>query len=307
MGSLETEFVMGTWSLGSRGWSPISEEQAMATLDAAWEAGVRHFDCAAGYGEAQDRLGEFLKDKPRDSFTVASKAFPSKKEGGFERQYRQTHEQLGLDVIDTFFIHWPRSDTDLRPYMEFLEGERSAGRLRKIGVSNFLPRHLEQVSEAGTVDVYQGGYHLFWRMPEEEVVPWCKEHGIPLQAYSPLGQGILTGKFSRHPEFEEGDNRAKTVLFEEEVWPKVHAAVEELKQLAEAHNASLVAMALQWVVRQPGFANVVVGARKPEQIRANVEAFKADLSDDLFLKMTALSDRLQAELPEVTNFWRNDF
>jgi aryl-alcohol dehydrogenase-like predicted oxidoreductase len=83
--------------------------------------------------------------------------------------------------------------------------------------------------------------------------------------------------------------------------------VEELKQLADAHNASLVAMALQWVVRQPGFAQVVVGARKPEQIRANVEAFQTDLPEDLFLKMTALSDRLQAELPEVTNFWRNDF
>ncbi|NBD38532.1 MAG: hypothetical protein GVY10_08185, partial [Verrucomicrobia bacterium] len=181
MVTTDNSFVMGTWSLGSSGWTPISEEKATETLMAAWDAGVRHFDSAHAYGEAQNRLGTFLQDKARDQFTVASKAFPSRKVEAFRDQYQESCDLIGLDFVDTFFIHWPRKDTDLRPLMEFLEQERSAGRIRKIGVSNFQRHHLEQVSEVGQIDVYQGGYHLFWRQPEEEIVPWCREHGVPMQ------------------------------------------------------------------------------------------------------------------------------
>lgn len=278
----------------------------MATLQAAWDLGIRNFDTANGYGEGEERLGQFLRDKARGEYTVASKAYPGKVLDKFIRQYGQSRERLGIEVLDTYFIHWPRPGIDPRPLMEFLEKERGAGRVRKIGVSNYEPHHLEAVREVGTVDLYQGGYHLFWRHAEASLVAYCADAGIPMQAYSPLGQGILTGKFPREPQFSEQDNRSRTVLFEESIWPDVYEATRELMALVESAGVSPVAVALQWIIRQKGFEQVVVGARSPEQIRASWDAMAETVPETVFAAATAISDRLQERIPEVSNFWRNE-
>lgn len=278
----------------------------METLRTAWDLGIRNFDTASGYGEGEERLGQFLRDKRREEYTVASKAYPGKILNKFVRQYEQSRERLGIEVIDTFFIHWPRPEVDPRPLMEFLEKERSAGRLGKIGVSNYEPRHLEAVREVGKVDLYQGGYHLFWRHAEASLVGYCEEAGIAMQAYSPLGQGILTGKFPREPKFSEKDNRSRTVLLEELVWPHVYEATRELVGLVEAAGVSPVAVALQWILRQRGFGQVVVGARSAEQIRGSWGAMEETIPGEIFAAATAISDRLMERIPEVSNFWRNE-
>lgn len=298
-------FILGTWSLGSQGWTAISASDAQATLERAWELGIREFDTAYGYGDGEKRLGKFLRQLRREEYTVASKAFPGKNVETFKRQYEESRERLGVEKLDTFFIHWPHPEIDPRPRMEFLETERAEGRLRKIGVSNYQPRDLDAVREVGTVDVYQGGYHLLWRQPEQAIVPYCREAGIGMQAYSPLGQGILTGKFPRHPEFPKEDNRSRTVLFEEEVWPEVYGAVEELKALAERAGVSLIGLALQWIVHRNVFDKMVVGARRPDQIADSWEAFNRPIAESVLEEATAISDRLQKRIPAVTNFWRN--
>jgi myo-inositol catabolism protein IolS len=299
-------FVLGIWGLGSRGWSLIEEAEAQAVLQAAWDEGVREFDSAELYLESEGRLAAFLKDKERSTYSVASKVLPKKGVGSVKVAFEKTLSLLNIECIDTYFIHWPKRGLDPRPLIEFLEEQRSAGRLQRVAVSNYRLADLELASEAGTIDVYQGGYHLFWRWADAEVHPWCREHGVEVQAYSPLGQGIFTGKFPREPQFEKFDNRGHSVLFEEAVWPEVFEGVEALKAVANAHGVSLMALALQGIRHLATIDKVVVGARQRTQVRANCAAFREIVPSGAFEEVDAISRDVIARIPQLRDFWRND-
>lgn len=275
----------------------------MGILETAWDLGIRQFDCARGYGDAESLLGGFLAGKPRNAFEVASKQVAHQDKNVYRRRFEESLERLQLEFLDTYFIHWPRPGLDLRLMMEVLVEERERGRIRQIGVSNFTVADLEIVREAGPVDVYQTGYHLFWRWRELDVIPYCRENGIRLQAYSPLGQGILTGKFPRYPEFPREDHRRKTVLFRKEVWPQVYEAVEALKPLSEKTGYPMAHLAIQWVLSQPGFNQVVVGARNVWQVRENTAAVARSMDPEILESMKRISDDVHQWIPDSGHFF----
>ena len=116
-------------------------------------------------------------------------------------------DRLGVDFVDLYYIHWPRTGWDMRPSMEGLERARAEGKIGAVGVSNFSVAEMEQVAEVGTIDAHQLGYNLIWRYAEEDVIPWCRAHGVKVVVYSTMAHGILTGKFGRDPGLREGDQR----------------------------------------------------------------------------------------------------
>jgi aryl-alcohol dehydrogenase-like predicted oxidoreductase len=212
--------------------------------------------------------------------------------------------RLATDSIDLFYIHWPRTGKDLRPIMTGLEMARSQGKIHGIGVSNFSVEQMEQVMEVGTIDGYQVGYSLFWRWPERDIMPFCREHGISLITYSSIAQGILTGKFGPNPSFPEDDQRKGNVLFDPAVYPHLYEGVEQMKKVAEDAGRPLVELAIRWCSAQPGVASVLVGARNAGQVHANLRAMDGDISPATMARLTAISDEVHQKIPNTGNIFR---
>lgn len=278
-------------------------------MQAALPSGINHFDTASGYGNGHSEtlIGQFLTAQPgrRDAIFLASKASPSEMTArAMLAQVDQSLARLQTDVIDLYYIHWPRQGKDLRPWMEGLEQARQQGKIRAVGVSNFAVAQMEQVATVGTIDAHQICYNLVWRFAERDVIPYCRAHQIAVTTYSSVAQGVLTGKFPRHPSLAADDKRPNTVLFDAAIWPHVYKGVEQLKELAQGVQRSLNHLAIRWVLQQPGIDTAVVGARTPAQVQDNAHALDGDLSAALFTQMTAISDEVIRHIPDTGNQYR---
>lgn len=316
IGPLGKKFLpmaLGSFVFGADQWSEDAHANLLATMDAAVEAGITHLDTATGYGDggSESFIGDFLTsrnglDGRNGRVFLASKAGIDTMDAALmQKCVDESLTRLQTDFIDLYYIHWPRKGKDLRPLMEGLEQARSAGKIGAIGVSNFSVEQLEQVGTVGTVDAHQFCYNLFWRFPERDIIPYCQENGIAAVTYSSIAQGVLTGKFPRHPQLGEGDNRAKTVHFDEDVWPHLYEGVEKLKPLAEEANRPLAHLAIRWVLHQPGISTAVVGARNPEQVARNAEALTGEIDQSIFDRMTEVGDEVMNHVPDVGNMYRH--
>lgn len=282
------------------------ETDLWAALETALDCGITHLDTATDYGEgASERLlGRFLAAVPgrRDRVFLASKANPDDLSArAVVRAIEASLKRLRTDVIDLYYLHWPRTGEDLRPWMEGLETARRQGLIRAAGVSNFSVAQMEQVAEVGRIDACQLGYNLLWRFPERDLLPYCAGHGIAVVAYSALAHGILAGRYARTLDFAPGDQRWTISLFGSEVWPQVHATVETFKRVAEQNNQPLSTLALRWLLSRPAVTSVLVSAKNADQTRANARSLAADLPDELLDELTALSDRALDFVPDEGN------
>jgi len=297
------KFGLGCWLFGNTPLGSDEEKMALDVIRTAYDAGVRHFDTAFDYGKgrSEEILGSSLAGK--SGAFIASKIHvtdPSSAVKGLE----DCLSRLRRKSIDLFYFHWPKTGIDPRPMMEALEVERSKGKLRYIGVSNFSVRDLEVVSQVGTVDAYQVGYNLLWRWPENDILPYCKKAGISIVTYSSLAQGLLTGKFSKTPRFSPGDPRPNTVFYDSKVWPRVYEAVEEMKTVAKGVGLPLSTLALRWLTDLIGVDLVLVGSRTVDQLRENIGVFDAKLAlKDLEL-IDSISAKLKLFVPDIGNMFK---
>ncbi len=277
---------------------------AMAT---AYDGGLRHFDTAAGYGggRSETLLGRFLVGK-RDTVLLASKANPPElTAAAMIGMVEQSLGRLGTDFIDLYYIHWPRAGRDMRPVMEGLEQARRGGKIGAIGVSNFSVAQMTQVAEVAPIAVHQLGYNLIWRYRDDDVIPYCRERGIAVVAYSALAHGILTGKYGPTPDIAPGDQRHTILPFRSDIWPHVHAGVEKLKQVAGELGLPLATLAVRWILDRPGIGSVVVGARNRDQASANVAALTPAIPHEAYAAMTAISDAITAHVPDAGNLFNH--
>jgi len=292
----------GSWFVP---YSSPGEEDAnlLAAMQAAYERGVRHFDTGAGYGKghSEELYGQFIRDR-RDQVFIASKSDPA--ESTAAAMYAEVEgslRRLGVDKIDLYYIHWPRTGRDMRPVMEGLERARAEGKLGAIGVSNFGVAEMQQVAEIGKIDAHQLGYNLIWRYAEEDAIPYCREHGIKVVTYSTMAHGILTGKFARDPGLREGDQRHRILPFRPDVWPYVHEGVERLKAMAVELDRPLAHLAIRWTLARPGIDSVVIGGRNREQVVAVTPALSGPIPAGIFDRMTAISDEIVKHVPNLGN------
>jgi len=299
---------LGCWAYGGAQWGGQEDEHSRAAMEASLDAGITHFDTATGYGggRSEQVVGGFLAQHGRrDKVCLASKfnltpKFLEDPEAAVDASL----DRLQTDSIELYYIHWPKSDADMRPAMAGLEQARDKGKLQAIGVSNFSVEQMDQARGAGTIDAYQVNYSLLWRYPERDILPYCREHGIAVVTYSSIAQGILTGKFGPEtPTFPEGDQRSKVPWFQDDAWPPLHAAVERMKHVAEKAGRPLTHLAIQWVAAQEGIASVLVGARDAEQAKANAAAIQDPAEPALLEELTAISDDAMQHVPDVGNIF----
>jgi len=299
-----TVFGLGTWIFGGNQWGGQDDDDCYAVLKAAVKAGVTHVDTAQAYtgGRSEELIGHLLPDFRDEVFLATKTGF--RPEANVSDIVDHSLERLKTDYIDLMYIHWPRKDADMRPFMEGLEKEREKGKILAVGVSNFSVEQMKQVMEVGTIDAHQFCYNLVWRFPERDIMPFCREHNIAGVTYSSVAQGILTGKFGPNPTFKEGDQRGSTVPFDADVYPHVYAGIQNMKKLADKVGCPLVHLAIRWVAAQPGISSVLVGARRPEQLLDNLASMEGEVSSDILDMLTESSDGIMEHMPDVGNIFR---
>jgi myo-inositol catabolism protein IolS len=282
------------------------ETDILAAMEAALELGMTHFDTATGYGDGYSErlLGRFINadSSRREQIFLASKAnLDDISAQAIMQAIDASLERLQTDVIDLYYLHWPRSGQDMRPWMEGLETARQQGKIRSVGVSNFSVLQMEQLLEIGQIDAYQLGYNLLWRFAERDIIPYCLQKKIPLVAYSALAHGILSGKYAQHLKFVPGDQRWTITLFKPDVWGHVFEAVETFKQLAAREHLALSHLALRWLLHQSGIASVLVSSKNKQQVISNQKALDLEIPDRVFDELTSLSDRVIQAISDEGN------
>jgi aryl-alcohol dehydrogenase-like predicted oxidoreductase len=279
-----SEISLGSWLTYSGG---VGREQAEACVRTAFEEGVNFIDTANVYGRgaAESLLGEVLSGYDRSSYVLATKVYFQMSDTDRGLSAAQIHKQidaslerLRTDYVDLYQCHRYDEDTPLQETMQALTEVVEAGKARHIGFSEWPAEKIEESLALPGVARWvssQPQYSMLWRAPEAEVIPLCEREGISQIVWSPLGQGVLTGKY-RPGEQPPADSRAASDSMSDFIGQlmqdPVLEAVQRLRPIAEEAGLTMPQLALAWVLRQPNLASAIVGASRPEQVRANASA-----------------------------------
>jgi 1-deoxyxylulose-5-phosphate synthase len=287
-----SEISLGSWLTYSGG---VAAEQARACVDAAFEAGINFIDTANAYGRgaAETLLGEVLAGRERSSYVLATKVYFPMSDTDRGLSAAQIHKQvdaslkrLRTDYVDLYQCHRYDEETPLDETMEALTEVVRAGKARHIGFSEWPVERIEQSLALPGVERWtssQPQYSALWRAPEAEVIPLCERERISQIVWSPLGQGVLTGKYrpgASPPADSRAASESMSGFIDRLLRPAVLEAVQRLAPIADQAGLSMVQLALAWVLHQENVASAIVGASRPEQVRANASASGVVLGTD---------------------------
>ena len=285
---------LGSWLTYGVG---VEADSARACLDRAFEVGINFIDTANIYGRgaAETFLGEALAGRPRSSYILATKLFFPMTDADrglsaaqIEKQLDASLKRLRTDFVDLYQCHRYDEETPLEETMRALTRAVESGKARHIGFSEWpADRIREAIAMAGVARFVssQPQYSLLWREPEAEVIPLCAANGISQIVWSPLGQGVLTGKYRPGAPPPAGSRATSEEMggwMDRLLARPVLEAVERLKPLAAEAGLSLAQFALAWVLREPNVASAIVGASRPAQVDENAAAADAEVDPALF-------------------------
>src|SRR3954468_10850870 len=294
--------ALGSWLTYSGG---IGREQTEACTRAAFDAGITFFDTANVYGRgaAESAWGEILADYPRDSFTLATKVFfpMGGRDRGLSRaqilkQIDASLERLQVDYVDLYQCHRYDDDTPLEETMQALTEVVEAGKARWIGFSEWPPDRIQAALDLPGVAKFvssQPQYSALWRAPEKEVIPVCERNGISQIVWSPLAQGVLTGKYKpgeKVPDDSRAASKSMSRFIRQWLKDDTLRAVQSLAPIADEAGITMSQLALAWVLHQRNVTSVIVGATRPEQLHENAKAAEVKLSADT---VAAIDDALR--------------
>lgn len=297
-----SEISLGSWLTYG---NSVEKESAKATIEKAYELGINFFDTANVYarGEAEKIVGDILRNYPRESYVLATKAYWPMGEGpndrGLSRKhvFEQVHaslNRLGLDYVDIFYCHRYDPDTPVDETLRTIDDLVRQGKVLYVGVSEWTAAQIQEalhVADRYLLDrivVNQPVYNMLNRYIEKEIIPLSERNGISQVVFSPLAQGVLTGKYKKGAELPSGSratdpkaNNSITGILNDENLTKV----AQLESLAAELELSLPQLALAWIMRQPGVASALIGASRPEQVEQNVQAVGITLSQETLDKI----------------------
>jgi aryl-alcohol dehydrogenase-like predicted oxidoreductase len=307
---LVSEIAFGSWLNFS---DAAHKDNAIACVHRALDRGITLLDTANVYGAgaAERVLGEALAGIKRDSFVLATKLyFPmSRADKGLSRAqiYKQLDAsllRLKVDFVDLYQCHRYDADTPLEETMQALSEVVRAGKVRYIGFSEWPVDRVQAALTIPAIEKFvssQPQYSLLHRGPEKALIPWSSGNGISQIVWSPLAQGILTGKYHPGKTLPEDSRAANDAIngFVNQAWlkPAVLEAVQALRPIAAIAGLTLTQFALAWVLRQANVASAIIGASRPDQIDENAAASGREVPAELFAKAAGILARAAAEAP----------
>ncbi len=296
-----SEISLGSWLTYGVG---VEADATRACLDRAFDEGINFIDTANIYGRgaAEAVLGEMLSARARDSYILATKLyFPmTETDKGLSRaqvmkQVDASLTRLKTDYVDLYQCHRYDTDTPLAETMDALSEVVRSGKARAIGFSEWSPQNIKDALEMPGIEKFvssQPQYSLLHRRPEREVIPLCAANGISQIVWSPLAQGVLTGKYTagaKPPVDSRAASESMGTMISGWTRDAVVSAVEQLKPLAVEAGCSMAQFALAWVLREPNVASAIIGASKPQQVSDNCAASGMAIDPGLFAKAEAIA------------------
>jgi aryl-alcohol dehydrogenase-like predicted oxidoreductase len=311
---------MGGWALSTdKNFGEQDEATSIATMRAALDAGVNFFDTAEGYGKegASERvLGAALVGR-RHEAVIGSKIEVDLEYVSAQETIEaceQSLRRLDTDYIDLYQIHWPSRITPLAETMEAMQKLLQQGKIRAVGVSNFGVQDLADLQALGGAVANQVPYSLLFRAIEFGIADRSMTDGMSILPYSPLAQGLLTGKFAsaddvpiarartRHYSTERPLARHGEPGFEDETF----ATIGRIRAVCDKVGRPMSQVALAWLLRQPGVTSVIVGARNRWQLDQNLQAAALELPSDVLAELTAITDDLKHMMGANPDPWQSD-
>lgn len=298
-----SEISLGSWLTYSGG---VEAEQTKACTDAAFEAGINFFDTANVYGRgaSEEAWGNILSDRPRESYVLATKVWGRMSDDPADRglsadqiskQIDASLKRLQTDYVDLYQAHRFDAAAPIEETIEALQQAVESGKARYLGFSEWTPEQIQAAIDIAGPDLFvssQPQYSMLWQAPEAEVFPLCEANGISQIVWSPLAQGVLTGKY-KPGEPHPADSRAVSdsmggamgIIMSDEALE----VVQRLAPIADGADMTMPELALAWVLRRTELASAIIGASRPEQVHSNAVASGIELSADV---LDAVEDAL---------------
>jgi 1-deoxyxylulose-5-phosphate synthase len=295
-----SEICLGSWLTYGVG---VDTGPARACIDRAFDEGINFFDTSNIYGKgaAETFLGDALKDRARDSYIMATKLFfpMTETDKGLSRaqvnkQVEESLKRLQTDYIDLYQCHRYDAETPIEETMDALSDLVRAGKVRAIGFSEWTPENIsDALAIPDTVKFVssQPQYSLLWREPEKAVIPLCVANGIGQIVWSPLAQGVLSGKYHagvKPPKDSRATNKEMGGFISWLMSDDVLNRVEQLRPLAAEAGCSMAQFALAWVLREPNVSAAIIGATRHEQVSDNAKSSGLIIDPALFAKAEAI-------------------
>ncbi|HVR90380.1 MAG TPA: aldo/keto reductase family protein [Novosphingobium sp.] len=295
-----SEIALGSWLTYGVG---VEADKTRACLDRAFDLGVNFIDTANVYGggKAETVLGEMLAGRARDSYVLATKVFfpMSGTDKGLSRaqilkQIDGSLQRLRTDYVDLYQCHRYDPETPLEDTMEALTDIVRQGKVRYIGFSEWSPKNIEDALALSGVQRFvssQPQYSLLHRRPEAKVIPLCASNGISQIVWSPLAQGVLSGKYAPGvplPEATRATSDEMGGMMQNWLRPEILETVHQLKPIAQEAGCTMSQFALAWILREPNVASAIVGASRPEQLDENAAASGINIDPELFARAEAI-------------------
>lgn len=318
-----TPIAFGAWAIGGWMWGGAEENEALRAIRASYDLGVTTIDTAPvyGFGKSEELVGRAMQGVSRDKYQLLTKFglnwetdqgeyyFDTQMNDGtpvkvykysarekVKKECEDSLRRLKTDYVDLLQIHWADATTPIAETMDALASLIKEGKIRAAGVCNYSAAQVEEALKTVRIVSNQVPYSMINRDIEKDVVPQALAKGLSIIPYSPLQRGLLTGKISPGHKFNEGDTREKNRFYSPENINRANTLLQKIKPIADAHNATLSQLVINWTTRQPAMDCVLVGARDEKQVKENVKSLSFTLSDDELKKIKlAISEFQLAE------------
>jgi aryl-alcohol dehydrogenase-like predicted oxidoreductase len=303
--------ALGCGNFGGVGSAPeffgqgLTEDQAFGLMDAAWEAGLVHFDTADAYGggRSEQAIGRWIRSRgvrPR----LTTKTFNPMQAGAdhglapdrIARQLRSSLDRLGVDQVDLYLAHDYDPDVPLSETLGAFGAAQADGLIGAYGVSNFDARQLTAALAAGAPQAIQNSYSLLARQDEQEVLPLCAERGVAYLAFGPLAGGWLTGKYRPGVPYPAGSRMTqRPEPYQEFVASRTFETLARLEAIAAGRGTSMAGLALAWLLADDRVAQIVIGPGRPEHLAPVAEALAHPLTQQ---EPSTIEEAVAALVPE---------
>lgn len=297
-----TALGLGTNAVGGNNLFPnLKDQDGIDLVKAGIDNGITLLDTAYvyGLGHSEELVGQAIKDYDRSKLIIATKGAHDFSSGEqvinndpkfLTKQVDESLKRLDTDYIDIYYIHFPDHDTPKAEAVGALQRLREQGKIRAIGVSNFSLKQIKDANADGYLDVVEDEFSLLHQDHGSRMLPYLKQNNISFVPYFPLASGLLTGKYTKDVTFPADDIRSQIADFKEPRYGQILSAVDAIRPIAEAHDATITQTVLAWYIKNPLISVVIPGAKKPDQVIANAKAMNVTLSDSEFNDIDKIFD-----------------
>ncbi|MBK34418.1 MAG: hypothetical protein CME26_02670 [Gemmatimonadetes bacterium] len=279
---------LGAWPIGG-GMGTLDESESIATVRAAIDNGITFLDTAQAYRTSETTLGKALRDGYRERCFLATKVSRGYSPDDVKAAMDDSLRALNVDHLDLYQVHsWRNDHYPIEATMEAMARVQEEGKTRYLGVSNFNAAQMETAYGFAPFQSSQPRYNMIDRDIEAEDLAYCETKGIGNLAHSPLGKGLLTGKYAPGHVFDTDDERSNFPRFQGDLFARYCGLVDRLQEVAADLGLSMVQLAIAWCLRHQAVSCVLVGAKSPAQVEEHLGAAEADLSEEVVLKIESI-------------------